>query len=242
MALSTAVVLAAGVGSRLRPLTDDRPKALVTVNGRTLLESALDALLGRGVTRLVVASGYRQDALEKALRTSPFDVVFVENPDYETTQNSVSLALCREAVGAGDFYRLDGDVLFDAEVLARLDEIDAPLVAAVDGSRTLDAEAMKVRLVPGERRIAEFGKGIGLADSSGESIGIERISARAAPELFDALDEARRGGETSLYYEDVYTRLIARGLDARAADVSDLRWCEIDCEEDLRHAAALFSP
>jgi choline kinase len=240
MSVTVAVILAAGVGSRLRPLTDDRPKALVGVNGHSILKRAVDALEAKGVTKLVIATGYREDALRRALSDAPFDIEYVQNPRYESTQNSVSLALCESAVGGAAFYRLDGDVVFDAEVLARLDGVDAPLVAAVDPSRTLDAEAMKVRIEQG--RIVEFGKGIPLAGSAGESIGIERISAEASPLLFAGLNAAIRRGETSLYYEDVYSRLIADGLVVKAADVTGLPWCEIDCEEDLTNAARLFSP
>src|SRR5689334_22343312 len=222
-----AVILAAGVGSRLRPLTDDRPKALVDVAGRSMLARAVDSLASHGVKRLVVATGYRAEALERALRDAPMEVVFAPNPAYETTQNSVSLALCREAVGGEGFLRLDGDVLFDSAVLGRLLAVDAPLVAAIDRRPGLDEEAMKVEVRPGSSDITRFGKGIPLAEAAGESIGIERISRDASGALFDALDRARADGEVGLYYEDVYSRLIADGLGARMVDVSDLTWCEV---------------
>ena len=235
-----AVILAAGVGSRLRPLTDDRPKALVPVSGRTILERAIAALAGHGVSRLVVATGYREEALRRALADAPIEVVFRPNPDFDRTQNAVSLALCRDTLEGAAFYKLDGDVLFDPAILSRLDAATAPLAAALDRGRLLDAEAMKARLAPGGRRIAAFGKGIVLADSAGESIGIERVSASASSLLFDGLDRARRAGRTDLYYEDVYSELIAAGLAAEAVDVTGLTWCEVDSPEDLAQASALF--
>lgn len=240
MTTRVAVILAAGVGSRLRPLTDDRPKALVSVNGMTILARAVDALIGAGVEKLVLATGYREEALHAALADVPLEVVYRVNADYDKTQNSVSLALCRDALEGEAFYRLDGDVVFDAEILSRLDSKSTSLAAAVDHARTLDAEAMKVRVAPGSNRITAFGKDIALADSAGESIGIERIAAEAASALFDGLDRARRAGETHLYYEDVYSRLIATGLDAAAVDVAGARWCEIDSPEDLAFAERLF--
>lgn len=241
VSVRVAVILAAGVGSRLRPLTDDRPKALVPVRGRSILARAVQALASRGVTRLVVASGYREEALVRALSEAPMEVVFRRNPDYETTQNSVSLALCRDAVGAESFYRLDGDVVFDSRILERLDASGADLAAAVDPTRRLDAEAMKVRLRQGSRDIEAFGKGIPLAAAQGESIGIERVSGRVAGALFDALDAAGRAGDRGLYYEDVYSRLIQRGaLVAEAIDVTGLDWCEVDTPADLAAAESLF--
>jgi choline kinase len=241
MRTHVAVVLAAGIGSRLRPLTDDRPKALVPVGGRSILSRAVDALRARGVSRLVVATGFREDAIKQALSDVPLEVVYRRNPKYETTQNSVSLALCRDALEGEAFFRLDGDVLFDPEVLSRLDSVDAPLATAVDRSRKLDEEAMKVRLAGDGRTIAAFGKGIPLADSAGESIGIERVSAEFGRSLFDGLEDAAKSGEFQLYYEDVYSRLIARGASSLAVDVSDLRWCEVDSLEDLRAAERLFA-
>jgi choline kinase len=241
MTTRTAVILAAGVGSRLRPLTDDKPKALVPVRGRSILARALDALRACGVEKLVVAGGYREDALRNALAGAPFEVLFRHNPRYETTQNSVSLALCRDALERDAFFRLDGDVVFDASILSRLDSVEASLATAVDSRRVLDLEAMKVRVDPQTGLIGGFGKAISLADAAGESIGIERIAADASAALFDALDEAGRRGETSLYYEDVYSTMIERGvLRAVAVEVGDLRWCEIDAPDDLAFAERLF--
>jgi choline kinase len=240
MTTRAAVILAAGVGSRLRPLTDDKPKALVEVSGRHILGRAMDALTAAGVERLVIASGYREDALVEALRGAPFDVRFRHNARFESTQNSVSLALCRDALEGEAFFRLDGDLVFDPAILSRLESARAPLVAAVDGRRALDAEAMKVRVDPASGRIAAFGKGIAVAEAAGESIGIEHVSRELGPRLFDALDDAIRRGDTHLYYEDVYSRMIESGLHAVGVEVGDLRWCEIDCIEDLASAALLF--
>lgn len=221
-------------------MTDDRPKALVPVGGHTILERAVRALAAHGVQHLVVATGYREDALQSALSSAPMRVSFRKNPQFDSTQNSVSLALCRDLLEGSAFLRLDGDLLFDPEILARLDRSEAPLAAAIDRGRMLDEEAMKVR-VEGARILA-FGKGIPLSQSAGESIGIERVSAELTRPLFDALDTCRAAGETHLYYEDVYSRLIEKGQPAECVDVSGLPWAEVDCMEDLRAAEALFGP
>ena len=235
------MILVAGVGSRLRPLTDDRPKALVDVGGETILARALRILGQRGVTRVVLATGYREDALRSALRQSPLELVFVPNQDYATTQNSVSLALCEEALAGAAFFKLDGDVVFQPEVLERLDACEAELAVAVDRTRMTDAEAMKFTLSGASLAIAAFGKGIPLSESRGESIGIERVSAGANGRLFAALAAHRARGSVSLYYEDVYSELISRGrLDARAVDVGDLHWTEVDDLRDLERARALL--
>jgi choline kinase len=123
-------------------------------------------------------------------------------------------------------------------VLERLDASSAELAVAVDGGRTLDAEAMKVTVAG--QHIRAFGKGIELSVSAGESIGIERIAGTAASRLFDALDRTIGAGETGLYYEDVYSQLIARGeLEAEAVSVRDLPWTEVDDFADLERAREL---
>jgi choline kinase len=239
--VEAAVILVAGVGSRLRPITDTRPKALAPVGDETILGRAVRLLLDFGISRLILATGYREDAVRAALAGLACEVVLCPNPRFDTTQNSVSLALCRDAVGGRSFFKLDGDVVFEPEVLTRIAAPHAELSTGVDSSRKLDAEAMKV-VVDGQK-IRAFGKHVPLTHSHGESIGIERVSSSASARLFDELDERVARGITNLYYEDVYSQMIERGtLDAEVADVSGLRWTEVDTFEDLEAARRLFGP
>lgn len=241
MTTRVAVLLVAGIGSRLRPLTDDRPKALVDLGAETVLGRAVRLLRAHGVEKLVLATGYREDAVRAALAGSGLELALCRNDRYDSTQNSVSLALCRAAVGREAFFKLDGDVVFRPELLARLEQSPAPLAVAVDGTRRADEEAMKVCLGAG-RAITRFGKGIALADAAGESIGIERVGADAVQPLFDALDACMANGRRQLYYEDVYSELLAQGvLSAEAIEVGDLPWTEIDTLEDLERARALLA-
>jgi choline kinase len=234
-----AVILVAGVGSRLRPLTDDRPKALVDLGGETILARALRLLVAHGVRRFVLATGYREDAVKSALEEAGVESVLCRNERYDSTQNSVSLALCADAIRGDDFYKLDGDVVFRPEVFTRLDACAAPLAIAVDRMRRADAEAMKVRVGAGQR-IVELGKSISLDAAAGESIGIERLSASAGARVFDALAKNLREGREDLYYEDVYSELIVAGeLEAEAVDVGDLPWTEVDDGNDLTRARSL---
>ena len=235
-----AVLLVAGIGQRLRPLTNDRPKALVQVGGETMLARCVRLLVAHGVRELVLATGFRQDAVRAALTGCPIPVQFRLNADYQTTQNSMSLLACEDAVAGRAFYKLDGDLLFDARVLERLDQSGAEIAAAVDPKARLGQEEMKVRLAPGAgRAIAAFGKQLDPAACWGESIGIERIAAPGVAPLFESLRAARNAGETNLYYEDVYSRMVARGTKAEAVDVGDLGWTEVDTAEDLAAASEL---
>jgi choline kinase len=234
----TAVLLVAGVGSRLRPLTDDRPKALMDLGGETILARALRQLIARGVHEIVLATGYRDDQIRRAVEHVPARVTLCPNRDYDSTQNSVSLALCRPALLGKSFYKLDGDVVFDAAVLERLDACPAELAVAVDSQRVLDAEAMKIRAEGA--RILEFGKALPIARAAAETIGIERLEAAAAARVFDAIERELAAGRRDRYYEDVYSELVGQGtLAPEAVEVGDLAWSEVDTFDDLERARAL---
>jgi len=238
--LDTAVLLVAGVGSRLRPMTDEVPKALVNVGSRSMLERAVSTLRWHGVRRFVFATGYRQEAVRSAVAALGIEAEFCHNSRYADTQNSISLLFCRNSLLGRGFYKLDGDVLFDREILERLDRGVEPLVAAVDGVRPLDTEAMKV-VVDAKNRIQRFGKAISVQEAQGESIGIERVTASMCPKLFDAISALEQRGIVGRYYEDVYSDLIATNqVSASAVEVGDLRWTEVDDLVDLERAAAIF--
>ena len=232
--IDVAVLLCAGTASRLRPLTDDRPKCLLDVGGESVLARAVRELLTVGIRELVIATGYREGDVRSALSSCPAKVAFCHNADFASTQNSVSLYCCARAVAGRGFLKLDGDVLFSHVVAERLLADGAPLSVAVDRRRDLGAEEMKV--VARGSDILAFGKALDPARCAGESIGIEKLEARAGSALFAALEANVGAGRTGLYYEDVYGELIAGGLAASAVDVGDLPWIEIDTAEDLQRA------
>jgi len=231
-----AILLCAGGGTRLRPLTDDRPKALVDVGGETILHRATRLLLAADVREIVVATGYRAEAVRAALADLPAKVTFCHNPDFETTQNSISLLYCAAAAPGRAFFKLDGDVLFRPDLLARMIQHEAPLSVAVERRDDLGDEEMKV--ISRGAFIEAFGKKLDPKTCYGESIGIEMLSAEAGTLVFDAIDAASRQGRRDLYYEDVYSELITTGLRARLVDVTDLPWIEVDSPADLARATA----
>jgi choline kinase len=239
--MSRAVILAAGSGTRLRPHTDDRPKALVEVHGEPLLLRLARQLAAVGVADLVIATGYREETVSALLPRLPIPAVLARNSAYATTQNIVSFYGCAPYLRDGETWKLDGDLLLDDTVLERLARApmrDDELLCAIDRRRDLGAEEMKVEL--DGTRIARFGKAIDPKRAAGESAGIERIGSRALSSIVDAMGAAVTAGETHLYYEDIYDRLVhGRALRAIGVDISDLRWTEIDTPEDLARAARI---
>lgn len=241
-----ALVLSAGVGQRLRPLTHDRPKPLVVVAGRTLLSRMIEQLARIGVREVIVATGFAEPAVRAALEGSPLPTVICRNEAYDRTQTVASVAVCGEAMlrgGAEDTLVFDGDLFLEDSFHERLcgaPFANAGMIVAVDRRDDLGAEEMKV-LCDGDE-VTAFGKSLDPKTSAGEATGAVRISAAALPAIVSAVGAAVTQGRTNLYYEDVWHECLrANGgsLVARAVDVSDLRWTEIDTHEDLARAEAL---
>lgn len=242
--MTVGIILAAGVGSRLRPLTDAMPKCLVPIGRETILGRMVRLLVEAGVTSLVVSTGFEATKVEAALADCPVPVRCVHNPDYDRVQNVVSLHRALDAAPPGDFVKLDGDVVFQPAVLARLlRRADADGAVAVD-DRVLPPreEAMKVETAPGvAHRALRFGKGLDPARCAGESIGIEWFGPEGRAALGVALADAVAAGQTQRYYEEVYDTLCARGLGLATVSVGDLDWTEVDDLTDLDRARALVA-
>jgi choline kinase len=237
-----AVILAAGIGSRLHPFTADRPKVLVDVKGVPLLFRTLDRLAQVGITGsdIIVVSGYREDVLKARLADAGRGATVVFNPKFDTWNNFYSLYVAKDALGGQSFLQVDGDVLFDEKVLPRMLAFSGAAAMAIDVRPELDAETMKVEAEPSDNRIRAIAKTLDPRRSLGEYIGITKIDASASELLFAELAKLPGEGLTSEYYEHAYHRLAQRGtVPFYAVDVHDCRTTEIDDARDLERAESL---
>src|SRR5688572_29897663 len=117
-----ALILAAGLGLRLGELTRDRTKAMVEVDGKTLIERALDTLAGAGIRDVAIVIGHAADSLKRFVGTSykGLHVTYLENPEYRTTNNIYSLWLAREFLARDDTVLLESDLIFEPRLLEGL--------------------------------------------------------------------------------------------------------------------------
>jgi choline kinase len=234
-----AVILAAGTGTRLEPLTRTLPKCMVPVAGVPLIDRMIARMDEAGIEEVIVVAGHLYQVLEAHLAASSMELArrarVVFNERYADWGNFYSLLVARDTIGASDFIKCDGDVVLDPALLPRLMRAQGAAVLALDRRDDLGDEEMKVRL-DAQGRVVELNKRMDPALAVGESLGVERIGAALGPDLFAALEALIGTGETHEYYERAYERLIDRGVRFTCVDIDSTMWCEIDDLHDLEHA------
>ena len=138
------IILAAGIGSRLRPMTNTKPKCLVTSAGKPILEYQIDAYIEAGVQELVIVVGYESDAIRNYCKhIKGVEIHIVENSDYETTNNMYSLYLVRDLAEGKDFILNNADLTIDKSIVSELVRYSPANAIAVDSSM-YNSEAMKL--------------------------------------------------------------------------------------------------
>lgn len=238
-----AIILAAGVGSRIRPLTDNCPKSLLRVDGKTILEMMISHLQDCGINEVVFVLGYLQDQIKEFVKTNFPDLKahFVTNERYTETNTGYSLMLAKDLIKDSTFIKFDADVVFDKEILKKLIECEHANCLCIDKDINLDAEEIKV-IVEDQNRVIKTSKTVDPKDAVGESIGIEKINGETASILFAELELMMKDGRNHQeYYEGAYERLIEKKVPFYALDISGLKWTEIDTKEDFITAERIFS-
>jgi choline kinase len=231
-----AIILSAGQGKRLLPLTESCPKCLLPVaDGRTVLDVQLQALAQAGVRRATVMVGFGAEQVEKHLRDNPVPGIRVDtfyNPLYKITDNLITVWLARHMM-VNDFIILNGDTLFDPAVLERLlASPKAPLTIAINEKDDYDSDDMKVSL-NGGRRLRAVGKTLDAEFVHGESIGLMLFRGQGAELFRQALDIAvRQEQSVSAWYLSVVNAL-CETTPVETASITGLWWGEVDSPEDL---------
>lgn len=232
-----AVILAAGIASRLRPLTDHKPKCLLEIGNKCLLERAIDGLLENNLRDIVIVTGYLQEQIISFVSGHYPDlkVEFIYNGKYASTNNIYSLWLAGESVRDQDILLLDSDILFDPALLkAVLDsEYENSLALNV---HPLGEEEMKV--IPDTHgKVLEISKVCPIEQAIGESIGIEKMSRTYIRHLYEELDRLiLNEGKANVFYEVAFERLISQGQTFEIVDTTHFFSMELDTVEDFKQA------
>jgi choline kinase len=236
-----AVILAAGRGVRLRPHTDDTPKALIPIAGRPILWHILNALhTAAGVRDFYVAVGYQPQSFKKFRAPKDCRIHFIENKQWESSNSMLSLSLCMKHLRSGG-YIVEGDCCFDATLLNAEKSgrptsrwFVRPFTKECDGCCLVARKDGLIHKLTIEKRSAKK-----KTSNRWKSCGVLHVTAALGKKLDRWLLAARKEGREKQYYD----LILADHLDAAklfATDTGTAPWCEVDNEADLKQANALF--
>lgn len=227
-----AIILAAGQGKRLLPLTETRPKCLVELAGRSLLAWQLLRLEAAGIEEAVIVTGFRADAVEAEIARLNLNlsVRMAFNPFYAVSDNTASCWIVREAFD-GPVLLLNGDTLLGPAITERLlAAAPAEITVTIDRKPSYDADDMKV--LTSEGRLRAIGKTIEAYDA--ESIGFIRFSGEGAARFRGGVERALQGPEgLKRWYLSVIDELARTGADVRVTSIEGLEWGEMDFPQDV---------
>jgi L-glutamine-phosphate cytidylyltransferase len=230
-----AVILAAGQGTRIRSIHGERPKCLIDVDERTILDHQLDALCIAGINDVAIVVGYQKEQIIAHVkqRNQPNQKIqFIENPAFSLTNNIYSLWLALEWLRGDHFVCLNADVIFDPEILAAAVRSLAPISMIVDP--LWREETMKV-IISG-KRVLRMSKKISREEFSGTYIGITVFNRAIQERFFGKMGDVISAGRVKEFFNVAVQELADEGVQVGYTGTEGLPWAEIDDPLDLSFA------
>jgi choline kinase len=235
-----AILLSAGQGSRMLPLTAERPKCMIDFSGRTLIEWQIEMLARGGVKHIDVVTGFMTDMVDALLADIDDPRVTIAtrfNPFYKVADNLGSCWIVREQM-RGDFLILNGDTLVSEEIVTRVQQDHGwPIAVTVDVKDAYDSDDMKVER-DGDR-LARIGKTLTAQQSNAESIGFLAFRGEGVDLFRETVRKAMRTPEgVQHWYLKVIDSLAPTGK-VGTVSIEGQEWAEVDFLNDIEIATAL---
>jgi choline kinase len=233
-----AVLLAAGLGSRLGSLTERLPKALIQVAGEPLLVHAVRFAQRARASNIVVVGGFGFDLVAAELRRLALPVTLVENPHYRDG-NLVSLMAARRLVGGSgdDFLLMNVDHIYRPAIAALAAADAGEITAFIDTDRQLGDDDMKVER-DGSGRVRRIAKTLTTYDAG--YVGMTKVPGGAAHVYWAAADAALAAEGRAIHVERILARLADQGRAPGCRDISGHGWLEVDLPEERERAEAVL--
>ena len=245
------VILAAGMGTRLMPLTKEIPKALLKINETTLLERIIKNCIAADITKFIVIVGYNRDKVidlcPKIAEKYDVEIRTLVNGQYDVTNTSVSTFIASELIGKNpeDFILVNGDNVVDPEIILRIAQCPHTGMI-IDNFKELNEESFKI-IIDDETfnedrsisngNINSIGKGLDIASSSGEFIGVSKVIASDIAEFNEIL--SRLIDEDPQNYYDFAYKDLSKVKTIDFVLTNGLKWTEIDDHRDWEIAQNL---
>jgi choline kinase len=231
--IKQAVVVAAGLGSRLKPYTNDLPKTLIEIDGATMIRRSIKIMLEHGIEEIIVVVGYKKELIAEHLKDYP--VKFVHNPFYLITNNMASLWFAAPFL-EGDFIYTHSDLVYDASLMKTIIESKYETALLVE-EKHCSEEEMKV--IAKDGLLVESSKLIDPKQSVGEWTGIARFSHKFTQILMHWIGTLLEDGHLQDYDTLAFTQLAQNGESIHIIKFKDKPWIEIDTAKDLMVAREL---
>lgn len=236
-----AIILSAGRGSRLLPLTTDKPKCLLPIGMTTVLGMQLDTLFKHGIKKVTVVTGFNAGMVQDEIDARPAGpkIKAFYNPFFQVADNLASCWMVRKEMKK-DFLVINGDTLFCPTVLEKvLSAPEAPVTVTIDQKNQYDGDDMKVTL--DGTRLTAIGKTLLPQQTHGESIGMLRFMGEGGPLFRNKLKEIMRTEKgTKSWYLSVINDLAADGVNIATTNIKGADWAELDTPEDYEICRTLF--
>ncbi len=236
-----AVILAAGVASRLRPLTDNTPKCLLKVGDQSILERTVNNLSANGIKDIIIVIGYLKEMIEEFLLSKypELNFTFIFNEKYDSTNNIYSLWMTKEEILGHEMLLLDSDIVFDSRIIGQLINSVHENCLAVRSDHELSEEEIKL-LLNDDGSIQEISKLVNPKLAIGESIGIEKFEKKFVWRLFTILDRRILDDrDVNIFYEAAFQDALDGGCKIFPVDVENFKCMEIDTVEDFETVGKL---
>jgi choline kinase len=235
-----AIILSAGRGSRLLPLTETLPKCLLNVGGRTVIRHQLDTLAACGIREAVVITGFMPHLVEAEIaKAQGMEVRALFNPFYHIADNLASCWMARGEM-KGDFLLINGDTLFDEPLLRKVIAAKTTGISVtISRKGVFDEDDMKVTL-EGDRLTA-IGKTLTPEQTDAESIGMLRFTGEGPARFTGQLEAMMRTpeGNTSWFLKAI-NAMAGRGEVVATCDITGHSFAELDTQEDYEILQQLF--
>jgi len=231
--IKTAVIMAAGMGTRFGQYTEKIPKGFVECGGLSMVERSIRTLIDCGVERIIIGTGYHKESYE-ALREQYPQIECVFSPRYAETNSMYTLYNCREAIGNDDFLLLESDLIFERKAITSLMECPEPDVMLITPV-TKFQDQYYVEYREPDHRLTRCSTVESDLDAKGELVGIHKLSANFYKEM--CADYAKQVDEKpKLGYEYELLQMSQRIRKVYVLKVEGLKWYEIDDPDDLAYA------
>jgi len=242
--IENAILLSAGQGSRLLPLTAERPKCLIEFSGRSLIGWQVEMLARGGVKRIDVVTGFMTDLVDAhlaAIADPRVEIVSHFNPFYKVADNLGSCWIVRERM-IEDFLILNGDTLVGEDIVRRVQEgSEWPVAVTVDVKPAYDSDDMKVQREGAEAkgRLRRIGKTLPADQANAESIGFLAFRGEGTTLFREAVRNAmRRPDGVEHWYLKVIDTLADTGM-VGTVSIQGMGWAEVDYLNDIEDASLL---